>query len=181
MASILITASFDVNQTSDALTWTITNSGGSVDPGSGTLNGLYDLSAGDTVAVQACATSVNPSVGVIILECNLVSRPMLFPAGGTGIPGTYPFPSPFFDVNGEPPLACTVNSVLPFVSLIPGPDGVQLFNSQALTVNCAGRWEISLLMTVAITKTVGASAVTNYRVFGFDPESDVTSGAVPPP
>ncbi len=190
MAIITITASFDVTQISDALTWTITNDGLPDDPGQGKLNGLYGMNAGDTVTVFAIASTVTENTAVQIVECNLVTRPMLYSATAPsgGIAGTFPYPSPFFEVPATPPqasipMACTVTSVMPFsVNATPVPPPSTLFfYSTTRTVTCAGRWEMSLFMTVAITTGVGANAVTQYRVYCFDPETDVTSGQVPPP
>lgn len=42
-----------------------------------------------------------------------------------------------------------------------------------------GRWELSLIVTIALTFQGDAGKETSVRVFGFDPESEVGTGADP--
>jgi hypothetical protein len=106
-----------------------------------------------------------------IIDCVLITRPRVIQMAA-GLPTLYAAPSPFLQATGASyPLA------LDFAPTASGllPDGVRTVTQQwkhSLNVGFnPGLWELSLVLTVRIMR--GAGAITEMRVFSFDPEAEV--------
>lgn len=170
MASIILNVQFDVGQESQQLNWYFSDAHGKINPNAGgPKTGLLSFQPGDTLTLAISAESSAgqlESVGVI--DCNLITLPMLATWNKPN-PGTYPMPSPFFQVGSGP--GSTV-SFMP-VSASSATSKRQTFTGQTLTLNNLGRWKLTFMLTVAITEITGA---INYRVFTFDPECEVGNG-----
>jgi hypothetical protein len=118
---------------------------------------------------------------VQVIDSHLMCKPRLFSAmANAEHAGKYPYPSPFFD----PALELAGQGGTVSFGTGPGPLGFALDEvgtqkwTSPVTYTCInqGSWSLRFSMTVAITR---GSAVT-YRVFTFDPECQIGTGALPP-
>lgn len=170
MASITLNVQFDIGQESQQLNWYFSDSHGKINPNSaGAKSGLLSFKPEDTLTLAISADSSKGEIeSVRVIDCTLICLPMLATWNKPN-PGTYPLPSPFFQ------LEKSTGAVASFLPVTPGQASSkrQTFTGQTLTFSNMGRWKLSFLLTVAITEITGA---TNYRVFMFDPEADVGTG-----
>ncbi|RFP10210.1 MULTISPECIES: hypothetical protein [unclassified Duganella] len=181
---------FDYRQLTDSPYWQMLDQDGHpTEAQDGLQTGMFSLDSSPNFTVSALADGLPDGAELHVLDCQLITLPMMFALSSSpdklpGIPGTYPYPSPFF--NPAHPLAgiggaCTsFYSANPFVPLPDMPPALhqQRWQSEVLheVVN-AGRWDTLFALTVAI-KVRGHQTV--YRVFSFDPESSSSSGGTPP-
>ncbi|MFC5552079.1 hypothetical protein [Massilia aerilata] len=177
--SYYLRVSFDIGQESERLDWTILDSDHQpVQKSTGLETGQYMLDVNDTLRVNVVANSyLGELSSVHIIDCHLIHRPVMFSSRGNPahLAGKYPYPSPFFNP------ATMVNGQGATFSFGQGQaSGTQLQMSwdsdAALTILNQGRWQMSFIMTVAIETAKGLE----YRVFSFDPETQVGNGSVPP-
>jgi hypothetical protein len=146
---------------------------------------MFPLESYHSFGVQVRATGLPADATLAVVDCNLVTLPVLFAQGNRcgGIPGTYPYPSPFFDPEhpgtGLEGTTTSFRTVNPFEPLLDTPPGTheQLWVSetQRKVVN-AGRWQTRFTLKVAIQ----TNGQMRYRVFHFDPETSSGSGGTPP-
>jgi hypothetical protein len=177
MAAICLMVSFDINQESEKLNWSFLDAERRPIPkDTGLETGLFVFKAGDTFELNVVAKSYdNELSNVHIIDCHLITRPILHSKRvQPQIAGEYPYPSPFFDpdtyLEGQGATASFGNGAAS------GSPAVMSWDSpQQLTCRNEGRWQTSFIMTVAIETGSGLE----YRVFSFDPETQVGTGAVP--
>jgi hypothetical protein len=177
--SYYLMVSFDICQESERLDWTFLDSEHQpVQKSTGLETGQFVFDANDTMRLNVVANSyLNQLTSVHIIDCHLVHRPVMFSSRGNPaqLAGRYPYPSPFFNpatmVNGQ---GATFSFGQGQAS---GTASQMSWDSDvALTILNQGRWQISFTMTVAIETAKGLE----YRVFSFDPEGQVSTGAIPP-
>jgi hypothetical protein len=183
---VSLSISFDYTELSECLYWKFLDQNGQpIEDRSGLYSGVFPLESGHSFGVQVHATGLPADAMLAVVDCNLVTLPVLYAQGNLagGIPGTYPYPSPFFDPEhpGAELEGATTNfrTVNPFKPVLGAQRGTyeQLWVSetQRIVVN-AGRWRTRFTLTLAI-KTDGQM---RYRVFNFDPETSSGSGGTPP-
>lgn len=171
MTSITLNVEFDIEQDSQRLVWSFNGPEGKIGrTDAGLESGLLAFQPGDTVTVSIVANSFSGRLeSVSIIDCHLLTRPVL-QSWAEPAPGTYPLPSPFFVPGGA---AGSVTSFLPVSGNSPTARQ-QRFTGTTLQVANPGRWQTTFVMTVAIGLANGG---TTYRVFTFDPECQVSTGA----
>jgi hypothetical protein len=108
-----------------------------------------------------------------IVDCTLITTPLIIEAGARGT--RYALPSPFVKCD-------TACSKLP-LDFSSAPPAAQDDKTVLITQNWQheldvgetyGRWNMSIVMTIAITRQAGAPPL--LRVFSFDPEGQVGAG-----
>jgi hypothetical protein len=171
--------SFDISQESERLDWTILDSEHQpVQKSTGLETGQFMLDVNDTMRLNVVANSyLKQLTSVHIIDCHLIHRPVMFSSRGNPahLAGKYPYPSPFFNpatmANGQ-------GATFSFgQGQATGTQSQMSWDSDAaLTILNRGRWQMSFIMTVAIETAKGLE----YRVFSFDPETQVGNGSVPP-
>lgn len=171
MANITLNVQFDIGQESQLLNWYFNDSHGKINPNAGgPKSGLLSFRPDDTLTLAVSADSSTGQLeNVRVIDCSLITLPMLSTWNKPN-PGTYPLPSPFLTAEGEP------SAVVSFMPVKPGAASPkrQTFSGQTFSMRNMGRWKLTFMLTVEITEISGA---TNYRVFTFDPECDVGTGA----
>lgn len=180
---ITLSVAFDYNEVGNQLYWQILQNGQSVQLEAGRETGLFALANNIPFAITVTAINVPSGQSVSMVDCSLVTMPKLFSAGNLrgASPGTYPYPSPFFVAPTTPGAvqqgATTNFGGSPLFTNMPLDSGTWIWTSPFQpTIANAGRWDTSFAMTVCIVQGTTGS----YRVFGFDPETESSSGAVPP-
>lgn len=169
--------SFDINQESEKLNWAFLDSEHQpLEKSKGVETGLFVFEAGETMRLNVVANSyLEELVGVHIIDCHLVNRPILYSRRLTPhVAGEYPYPSPFFDP-AEPLNGQGATSSFGHGEAHGGPMKMLWDSDVELIYRNMGRWQMSFIMTVAIERANGLE----YRVFSFDPEAQVGSGAGP--
>lgn len=159
---------FDIDQASQQLNWYFSDSRGKINPKAGGLKS--GLLSGDTLGV---AITVDSEAGQLlaarIVDCNMITLPRAN-TWEMEKPGYYPMPSPFYRTDGGSGV------ITSFMPVTPGPATThrQTFAGSPVTIVNKGRYKLTFMITVAITDVSGA---TSHRVFYFDPECDVGTGA----
>jgi hypothetical protein len=177
MAAICLMVSFDINQESEKLNWSFLDAERRpISKKDGVETGLFVFEAGDTFELNVVAKSYDGQLSnAHIIDCHLITRPIMHSKRvHPKIAGEYPYPSPFFDpdtwIEGQGATASFGGGVAS------GSPALMSWDSpHKLTCRNEGRWQTSFIMTVAI-ETMGQ---LEYRVFSFDPETQVGTGAVP--
>lgn len=177
MTTNYLRVSFDINQESERLNWTFLDAEHQpMRKPDGQETGLFVFEAGETIRLNVVANSYLGTLsGVHIIDCHLISRPILHSKRvHPEIAGEYPYPSPFFD-----PLATLdgqgATSSFGHGAALGSARSMSWDSEVELVYRNEGRWQTAFIMTVAIETTTGLE----YRVFGFDPECQVGTGAVP--
>ncbi|SDF58726.1 MULTISPECIES: hypothetical protein [unclassified Duganella] len=174
---LLLSLSFDVDQISSQLDWTLTPD---VQPVTGADSGCIAFTMGDVlnVAVNGYGRKGNFYTFQIV-DCCIITKPALVQIGRQVAP-LYAAPSPFVQALGACyPLSldfrCTAQN---YVGADQKHRRVTHSWKHQLDVNHApGRWELSFVLTVRIMRELGH--VTETRVFSFDPECQVGDGTEP--
>jgi hypothetical protein len=169
--------SFDICQESEKLNWAFLNSEHQpVEKSKGVETGLFVFEAGETMRLNVVANSyLDELVGVHIIDCHLINRPIMYSRRVTPhVAGEYPYPSPFFDpaepLNGQGATSSFGHGEAQ------GSRMKMTWDSDVeLIYRNKGRWQMSFIMTVAIERANNLE----YRVFSFDPEANVGTGAIP--
>jgi hypothetical protein len=177
--SYYLKVSFDISQESERLDWTILDSDHQpVKPSTGLETGQFVLDDHDTLRLNVVANSYLEQLSSVhIIDCHLIHRPVMFSRRGNSghLAGKYPYPSPFFNpatmVNGQ-----GATSSFGQGQASGTPSQMSWDSDVAFTILNQGRWQMSFVMTVAIETAKGLE----YRVFSFDPETQVGTGSVPP-
>lgn len=169
MRDISLTVIFDIDQDSQLLQWAFTANGEPIS-GKGVETGLLAFERNDILTIQAFANSQDGGLKQVIIEdCHIITTPRAFTAReNPARAGQFPQPSPFGQ-NGA------------VISL--GQGAFVGSNTQAewqpgIQLECTeqGRWEMSFVMTTAISRTSDTPEGVERRVFGFDPELEVGAG-----
>lgn len=173
---------FDVTQPEDRVDWAFIGPNGVVPPGHGASNGDYVLASGNQLSLSVIA--VNPlhsAASVTITGCHLITKPLLFTAAldSQGRAGTYPYPSPFHGPDETPSQGAVVDFGQSPRFAIQGSQQVPWNSSVIQTCANQGEWELQFFMTAKI-ETPGREPLVAYRVFRFDPECQIGTGALPP-
>lgn len=177
--SYYLSVNFDIGQESEQLDWIFLDAEHRpIKPSTGLETGQFVLDANDTLRLNVVANSYQEQLSAVhIIDCHLIHRPVMFSKRGNParLAGSYPYPSPFFNphtmANGQG-ATCSFGR-----GQASGTLARMSWDSEvALTILNKGRWELSFVMTVAIETAKGLE----YRVFSFDPETQVGTGATPP-
>jgi hypothetical protein len=177
MAAITLMVSFDIDQESEQLNWSFLDAEGRpiVRP-KGQETGTIAFKAGDAIALQVVAYSYKKALrGAHIIDCHLMTRPLLYSKRqNPEFAGEYPYPSPFFNpatqLDGQGATASFGNGATAGT-----PSRMSWSSPVVMLCLNEGRWDTSFIMTVAIETADGL----DYRVFAFDPECQVGTGAMP--
>ncbi len=184
---ITLSVTFDYNELNNQLYWQILENGKTVEQESGRQTGMFELTDNSNFGVAVNAVNFPDGASVTMVDCHLVTMPILFPANNScgALAGTYPYPSPFFVAPATP--GDTFQGVTTKFSSQTAFTPIPIFQSNLTTwtwssgnqptVVNAGRWDTSFTMTVCVVMLDGTAS---YRVFGFDPETESTSGVTPP-
>ena len=188
-ARIKLSVSFDLDQLTDQLKWHFRDdnlqdddSGDDHNPDRGHDAGSVYFAEGETLRLVVTGGSYQKFETWSVLDCCLVSRPKLFQCGPL-IKTIYPPPSPFRDL-----LGMDMNATFSFPAdqfaghPLPDKDPAyyklaQIWKGNLTVGPVKGRWELSFILTVNIVRADGSSL---KRVFYFDPESEIGTGANPP-
>lgn len=177
MATNYLKVTFDISQESEKLNWVFLDADRQpMHKADGAETGLYVFEGGESLGLNVVANSYKEELlGVHIIDCHLIHRPILHAKSvHPDLAGEYPYPSPFFDptamVDGQGATSSFGHGVGQ------GSARQMTWNSPIeLNYRNQGRWHTAFILTVAIQTRKG----TSYRVFYFDPECQVGTGAVP--
>jgi hypothetical protein len=185
-SALTLVVSFDIDQEGQRLDWYFEDAHGNpipVDQGkeTGIFPLLQDNVIGTRVEVSGCTPTPDK---VAIINCHLITRPTLFSARqikqsslDPSYAGTYPYPSPFFiPENSEGGEGATVSFGTGVATMGDEPGTMAWTSKSSYRCVNQGRWNLFFIMTAAISR----DGKTSYRVFSFDPECQVGTGAVPP-
>ncbi|ELX09924.1 hypothetical protein Jab_2c20080 [Janthinobacterium sp. HH01] len=175
----LLSVSFDADQSSSNLNWSLTEAGGNARPSRGAAAGAVQFYQGESVFLQVAggAAASSDFSAFQIVECCLVTRPQMISCG-PGVPTRYATPSPFLQSLGasyvfENDYTATVSEDTPG-----GYRTITQIWKRSLDIeHLDGSWELSLNLTVRILR--GQAALPELRVFRFDPEVQVGNGTRP--
>lgn len=179
--SMLLEANFDINQIGETLEWKFSRKDGQGNPVKGRYAGGIYFTMGEQMTVRVRAGGYEKFESFKILDCTLITRPQIV-AIAPGSLATYAKPSPFEGTVG----ACVEIDPSEFgpAHAAESEDGKRKYHTIAqkwenfLTVaEATGRWEVSFVLTVEITRRSGKQ---EQRVFVFDPETEVGAGVTPP-
>jgi hypothetical protein len=182
-STMLIEANFDIDQIGQTLEWKFSRKDGQGNPVTGPYAGGVYFTVGELTRVRVRAGSYTSFKGFRILDCTLVTMPQVAQIG-KGLPTLFAPPSPFVTSSVLEVTGASVS--LPAAQFVPckvdplDPEytAFGLEWNSALTVgNATGRWEISFVVTVEITRADGC---VEQRAFSFDPEGEVGTGITPP-
>ncbi len=174
MKNTILIISFDASQNSANLNWIFSRDGATVPMGSQIHAGAYVFQCGDRLEVQIIANCEDAST-VALVDCQLIHMPL---RNSSDTPdaaqiGQYPAASPFFIADDLVFGSAVLNLPASAFHIRPGSCGTHSWNlNQQMRFCHTGAWKMSFVMTVKITTRSGVS----YRVFGFDPEVQVTPG-----
>jgi hypothetical protein len=172
---------FDIDQESQRLNWSFQRDGHPEPKGDGLDTGMFGFKKGDIVTLLVVGKSyLGRQANLQILDSHYITRPIL--NSRTTHPksaGEYPLPSPFFgeQQDGHVHGACVsfghgTAEVLPEAMIWP--------SEKSFVCMVDGRWDTSFVMTTKISYwTVDNEIVERFRVFTFDPETEVGTGAIP--
>jgi hypothetical protein len=170
-ANVMLNVQFDIGQASQQLNWYFSDARGKINPKAGGAKaGLLAFRIGDSLGLSISADSEAGQLqSVRVVDCTLVTLPLANP-WEMEKPGYYPMPSPFYKVDGS---SGVMTSFMP-VTLAQASSRQHIFTGTPVTFTSLGRYKLTFMITVAITEANGA---TSHRVFYFDPECDVGTGA----
>jgi hypothetical protein len=181
--AMLLRADFDIDQVGQTLEWSFTRQDGDGNPLTGKYAGEIYFTVGEKMKLHVKAGSKHAFDSFKVLDCVLITRPGIA-CTGPELPTVYSPPSPFVGNERIKVVGASIN--LPVDQFVPLPlkpsGGAQYFeiaqewNDHLVVGETTGRWEISLVMTVSITR----GKETFERVLCFDPEGTVGSGTNPP-
>lgn len=179
--SMLLEANFDINQIGETLEWSFSRKDGHGNPVKGRYAGSIYFTMGEEVQIRVRAGGYEKFESFKVLDCTLITRPQIV-AIVPGSLATYAKPSPFQGAPG----ACVEVDPAEFETghfVESEQDGrkyhtiAQKWRKHLTVAESTGRWEISFILTVEITRQSGERQL---RVFVFDPEGEVGAGLNPP-
>ncbi|CAN7413193.1 hypothetical protein LJR289_002549 [Pseudoduganella sp. LjRoot289] len=169
MRNVTLTVTFDIDQDSQLLQWGFEADGKPL-TGEGVETGLLAFKRQDKIELVVQAKSKNNNLKQVKIEdCYMITTPRAFTAReNPEHAGEFPEPSPFGDHSavvsfGQGTIEGTVSKAQWQSDVIPECTNL-------------GRWDMSLIMTTAISRTGDSACHPERRVFGFDPECEVGSG-----
>ena len=171
MRDISLTVIFDIDQDSQLLQWAFTADGQPIS-GQGIETGLLAFQLEDRLSVTVVAKSEQGSLDSVHIDgCHFISIPRPFSKReNPERAGEFPEPSPFNDYGAVIDLGSGECEGY-------GETAVKQWTPDlALQCDNIGRWELSFVMTTTITRNQGGLAPREQRVFGFDPELEVSAG-----
>lgn len=166
---------FDADQITNQLDYSFTSCDGTADPRHGPYMGGVHFQKGQHVYldITCCGSKAGGFTAFQIIDCSFISVPQLLQIGPK-VPTVYSQPSPFLQAIGATyslPLDFD-SQLLPQDPALPELRRIRQEWKHTLDIGHAnGRWELSFVMTVRITRAEGEQ--TELRVFSFDPESSV--------
>lgn len=166
---VLLTVTFDIDQDSQLLQWSFTANGEPI-TGSGVETGLLAFQLQDKVSLRVIAKSGKKQLEQVeIQDCRLISAPRAFTVRqNPERAGQFAAPSPF----------ALQNAVVSFGQGTCVGSGSEAVWASDVTFECSnqGRWDLSFIMTTAISRSGEQDSQPERRVFLFDPEGEVGSG-----
>jgi hypothetical protein len=169
MRDVTLTVVFDIDQDSQLLQWAFTADGKPI-TGQGVETGLLAFQCGDKISLVAHAKSKNGVLKQVqIQDCQVVTTPRAFTKReNPERAGEFAEPSPFSDQY----------AVVSFGNGIAEGNNSEAKWQSDVVMQCTneGRWEMSLIMTTAISRSGATVEAAERRVFGFDPELEVGVG-----
>ncbi|NHZ32488.1 hypothetical protein [Massilia rubra] len=180
--SMLLEANFDINQIGETLEWKFSRKDGNGNPVKGRYAGAIYFTVGEQMHIRIRAGGYEKFESFQVLDCTLITRPQIRSIA-PGVLPEYAPPSPFIDNEHVRVKGASVQIPAEQFLRDKADSDDPLYHKKALkwdkhlTVGaCTGRWEVSFVLTVLITR---ASGETSQRVFVFDPESEVGGGIAP--
>ena len=173
---VTLRISFDVDNDSPMLSWSMKVGDETISPYKGTYTGSVQFYAEDEVALVVVGHGRATSFKSFqVVDCCLVTVPQVV-YRRVGRPTRYAQPSPFVQVAGASYMFSN-----DFSSHSVMNDEVRTVEQHwKETLNIAsslGRWDMSLVLTVKILR--GLQDAPEVRVFRFDPETQVGNGTRP--
>jgi hypothetical protein len=169
--------SFDADQISDQLLWSLDEGG--LERPDGAYAGALRFYPGQSLRLEVSggATLISGFLSFQIVDCCFITRPQVVNCGAERRTRYAP-PSPFLQaVGGSFPLELDFSSRVAEREDLSYRKIVQSWKRTLDIGQSSGRWELSFNITVRIVR---ADQNTEVRVFQFDPESEVGTGARPP-
>jgi hypothetical protein len=170
MRDIILTVVFDIDQDSQLLKWAFTADGQPIS-GDGVETGLLAFQQQDKISLVVHAKSKKGVLKQVeIQDCQMITSPLAITKREDPTrAGEFPAPSPF---GAEA-------AVVSFgIGIAEGSSTKAVWES-GVVMECTnkGRWEMSLVMTTSISRTGDTPIAVERRVFSFDPELEVGTGA----
>ena len=176
---MVLEANFDIDQTGETLEWHFARSDGDGNPDEGKNAGAIKFVVGEKMFVRVKGGSQAPYRSFQVLDCCLITQPQIIQCG-KDMPTLYAAPSLFVKGEGHSMGASIKLGAEKFephqVQPDPGSDYfeiTQVWGGHLKVGDDHGRWELSFIITVLITRADGSSYA---RVFNFDPECEVGPG-----
>lgn len=171
MRDVLLTATFDVDQDSQLLSWNFTVDGKPI-TGQGKETGLLAFQKDDRLSIAVIAESDTIPLGTVTIDgCHLITIPRVFSKReNPERAGEFPEPSPFNEYGAVIDLGrgeCLGHGETLAKQWQP---------DLLLTCDNVGRWELSFVLTTTISQNQGGLISSEQRVFTFDPELEVGNG-----
>jgi hypothetical protein len=166
---VVLTVTFDINQDSQLLQWVFTANGEPI-TGQGVETGLLAFKHYDKITLVAVANSAKGDLQQIEIEdCHMITTPRAFTVReNPKKAGEFAEPSPF----GHHSAVVSFGK-----GTIKGSSTQAQWNpDKQLDCTHLGRWDMSLIITAAITRTGDTTGCPERRVFAFDPECEVGTG-----
>lgn len=169
MREVILTVTFNIDQDTQLLRWVFTADGKPIS-GQGVETGLLAFQLKDTLSVIVNA-ECSDSAEVHIDGCHFITIPRPFTKReNPERAGEFPDASPFNEYGAVIALGsgeCTGHV----------PAAVKQWTSDVpLQCDNLGRWELSMVLTTTITRSIAGQRTSEQRVFAFDPECEVGSG-----
>ncbi|NVM78416.1 hypothetical protein FHW83_004244 [Duganella sp. SG902] len=179
--------SFDISQIRDRINWDFVQ----VDPATGQAgapdrnwrNNIQFL-PGQKFRIDIEADNVydKPCQAITVVDCCLITRPQITVCGPGKTP-TYAPPSPFVEAHGKHRGALVAipgdkfRPQDPLSAGAPGRKRFLIWDGELEVGQVQSHWDLSFYVTLRLERQPG---VFDYRVFYFDPESEVGNGMDPP-
>ena len=175
--AMVLEANFDIDQTGETLEWHFARSDGDGNPDEGKDAGSIKFVVGEKMFVRVTGGSKTPYTSFKVLDCCLITQPQIVQCG-KDIPTLYAAPSLFVKGEGHSMGASIKLAAEKFEPRQVQPDPAyftitQVWGGHLKVGDDRGRWELSFIITVLITRADGSSYP---RVFNFDPECEVGPG-----
>lgn len=193
-----LTVTFDVNQIRPRVNWQfsqVKKPAGNTDEPQGSWRNNIQFIPGQQFRIELVMQNFydKPLTSVRVIDCCLITRPQIRSCGPGQTPQFAP-PSPFVSASLAPmgalvsippdefqPAAKPLVPVPPEAPIPPGGKSgvnhVLIWDGHLVVGSVQSHWDLTFYVTVGIERAPGQ---IDYRVFYFDPESEVGNGMDPP-
>lgn len=188
-ALMTLTARFDVNQINDGIDWLFADLDSAISSENAAVEAYWnrdiEFSAGQDfrIAITASDKEKTGFESLEIVDCCLITRPQILSCGPNE--RTYYAPPSMFATSSSQPLGAvyridpssfTVHST--GIDPEKGRNVTLLWDGHLTVGPYNGVWELSFYVTVRIKRDGGQP--DQFRVFYFDPETEIGNGTYPP-